>query len=193
MFSYLHFFTYAHRSNPQPHQLEAFKMSEGMKMRVGWLLITGMILATIIGALAACWAYLHTAYAYRGSTWPGWPIFGRLQRWLNYSRDTNVRSLIWMGIGTAMGMFFLLMRRFFLWWQLHPAGYVIGGTWSLNLLWFSIFLSWLAKWIILKFGGLKTHRKASNFFIGLVLGEFIMASFWGLLGTLLGQPMYRFI
>lgn len=193
MFSYLHFFTYAHRSNPQPHQLEAFKIAERMKIKVGWLLITGMILAIIIGSFAACWAYLHTAYKFWGSTWPGWPIFNRLQRWLNYSRSTNVRSLIWMGVGVSMGSVFLIMRRFFFWWPFHAAGYVIGGTWSLNLLWFSIFLSWLVKWIILKFGGLKMHRKATSFFIGLVLGQFVMASFWGLLGSILSRRMYHFI
>ncbi|MBC8232219.1 hypothetical protein H8E77_21955 [bacterium] len=193
MFSYLHFFTYAHRSNPQPHQLEAFKIAERMRIKVGWLLITGMILATITGALAACWAYLHTAYKFWGSTWPGWPIFNRLQSWLNFSRPANFHSITWMGVGVLMGSWFLIMRRFYIWWPFHPAGYVIGGTWSLNLLWFSIFLSWLAKLIILKFGGLKMHRQASGFFIGLVLGQFTMASIWGLMGSILGRYMYHFI
>lgn len=193
MFSYLHFFTYAHRSNPQPHELEAFKIADRMRIKVGWLLITGMILATITGAFAACWAYLHTAYKFWGSTWPGWPIFNRLQSWLNFSRPTNFRSITWMGVGVLMGSWFLIMRRFYIWWPFHPAGYVIGGTWSLNLLWFSVFLSWLAKWIILKFGGLKMHRQASAFFIGLVLGQFTMASVWGLLGSILGRYMYHFI
>ncbi|MFQ6044434.1 MAG: DUF6785 family protein, partial [Candidatus Poribacteria bacterium] len=68
MFSYLHFFTYAHRSNPQPHELEAFKIADRMRIKVGWLLFTGMILATVTGAFAACWAYLHTAYKFWGST-----------------------------------------------------------------------------------------------------------------------------
>jgi len=193
MFSYLHFFTYAHRSNPQPHQLEAFKIADRMKIKVGWLLITGMILAAITGAFAACWAYLHTAYKFWGSTWPGWPIFNRLQSWLNFSRPTDFRSITWMVVGILMGSWFLIMRRFYLWWPFHPAGYVIGGTWSLNLLWFSVFLSWLAKWIILKFGGLKMHRQATGFFIGLVLGQFTMASVWGLLGSILGRYMYHFI
>jgi hypothetical protein len=193
MFAYLHFLTYAHRSNPQPHQLEAFKIAEKMRFRMDKLLILGMVLAIFIGSLAACWAYLHTAYRFWGSTWDGWNTFDKLQRWLTYPRFTDIRSLILIGIGGFMGVFLILMRRIFIWWPFHAVGYVVGGTWSLNLLWFSIFLSWLAKWTILKFGGLRLYRKASAFFMGLVLGQFVMASFWGLLGTILGRHMYRFI
>jgi hypothetical protein len=193
LFSYLHFFTYAHRSNPQPHELEAFRLADRMNLSINRLLIVGILIATVVGSIGACWAYLHTAYHYRGGTWPGWPIFNRLQNWLNYSRDTDFRSLIFMGVGFGIGMGFLIARRLFIWWPFHPAGYVIGGTWSLNLLWFSIFVSWVAKFIILRVGGLKLHRQASAFFIGLVLGEFVMASFWGVIGAVLGQPTYRFI
>ncbi len=193
LFAYLHFLTYAHRSNPQPHQLEAFKIADKLEFRIDKQLIVAMVLAIVVGSLAACWAYLHTAYKFWGSTWDGWPMFNKLQNWLTYSRSTDVRSLLWMGVGACMGGFFILMRRIFIWWPFHAAGYVVGGTWSLNLLWFSIFVSWLIKWIILKFGGLKLHRKAMAFFMGLVLGQFIMTSFWGLLGTILGRYMYRFI
>ncbi len=193
LFSYLHFFTYAHRSNPQPHQLEAFRLADRMNLSINRKLIMGILVATVVGSIAACWAYLHTAYHYRGSTWPGWPIFNRLQNWLNYSRGTDFKSLIFMSVGMGIGLGFLIARRLFIWWPFHPAGYVIGGTWSLNLLWFSIFVSWVAKLIILRFGGLKLHRQASAFFIGLVLGEFVTASFWGFVGAILGQSTYRFI
>ncbi|MCD6505337.1 hypothetical protein J7M22_01810 [Candidatus Poribacteria bacterium] len=193
MFGYLHFLSYAHRSNPQPHQLEAFKIAERAKLKMDRLLILGIILAIVVGSLSACWAYLHTAYRFWGSTWDGWPNFNKIQRWLSYSRGPNVRSMIWMGFGLLMGFFLITMRRLFIWWPFHAAGYVVGGTWSLNLLWFSIFISWLIKWVILKFGGLRMHRKASDFFIGLVLGQFVMASFWGLLGSIMGRYMYRFI
>ena len=73
LFSYLHFFTYAHRSNPQPHQLEAFRLADRMNLSINGMLIVGILIATVVGAIAACWAYLHTAYQYQGSTWPGWP------------------------------------------------------------------------------------------------------------------------
>lgn len=63
----------------------------------------------------------------------------------------------------------------------------------MNVFWFSIFFSFLIKWIILRFGGLNTHRKAIPFFLGLILGEFIVGSIWSLIGITIDKPMYRFL
>jgi len=49
------------------------------------------------------------------------------------------------------------------------------------------------KKLILKFGGLRAHRRARPLFVGLVLGEFMMGSIWSWLGIVLEQPMYRFL
>jgi hypothetical protein len=64
------------------------------------------------------------------------------------------------------------MRARFLWWPFHPAGYLVAGSFGLFRLWFPIFLSWLLKVLILRYGGLRGYRLALPFFIGLVLGEF---------------------
>jgi hypothetical protein len=37
------------------------------------------------------------------------------------------------------------------------------------------------------------YRKATPFFLGVVLGEFIIGSIWNLLGVALQRPMYRFL
>ena len=37
------------------------------------------------------------------------------------------------------------------------------------------------------------HRKAVPFFLGIVLGEFVIGSFWSLLAVILDKPMYRFL
>ena len=57
---------------------------------------------------------------------------------------------------------------------------------------YSIFLSWLAKWLILRHGGLKAYRQAVPFFIGLILGEFIAGGLWSIIGIVFEMPVYRF-
>ena len=47
LFSYLHFFTYAHRSNPQPHQLEAFRLADRMNLSINGMLIVSILIATV--------------------------------------------------------------------------------------------------------------------------------------------------
>ena len=63
----------------------------------------------------------------------------------------------------------------------------------MNPLWFSIFVGWLLKWIILRYGGLRAHRKAIPFFIGLVLGEFAAGTFWSVVGSVAGWHMFKFL
>ena len=63
LFSFLNFLTYAQRSNPQPHQLESFKLADRMNLNMNRLLIAGILIA-VIGAIGGCWAYLHTTYRY---------------------------------------------------------------------------------------------------------------------------------
>ena len=54
LFSFLHFLTYAQRSNPQPHQLEAFKLADRMNLNMNRALITGILIAAVVGAVGGC-------------------------------------------------------------------------------------------------------------------------------------------
>ena len=40
----------------------------------------------------------------------------------------------------------LMMHRYFLWWPLHPIGYILGSSVPMPTLWFPLFLSFLLKW-----------------------------------------------
>jgi hypothetical protein len=81
--------------------------------------------------------------------------------------------------------------RFF-WWPFHPAGYAITTSWGMNIIWSCLFFSWLIKSVILKYGGLKIHRQAIPFFLGLILGEFTVGSLWTIIGIVFGVQTYGF-
>ena len=87
----------------------------------------------------------------------------------------------------------MAMRMRFVWWPFHPAGFAISSSWSMNVLWFSIFISTVVKWVILRQGGLVLHRRAIPFFLGLILGEFVVGSIWSIIGCIVNRPMYRFL
>ena len=74
------------------------------------------------------------------------------------------------------------MRLRFAWWPLHPIGYLMLYTYPGTHLWLSIFLGWLAKNLILRFGGPKLYTDAKPFFLGLIVGESAAAAFWLVLG-----------
>jgi hypothetical protein len=64
------------------------------------------------------------------------------------------------------------------WWPFLPVGYVASYGAFLANAWFSVFLAWLAKVLIVKFGGGRLFEQAKPFFLGLILGETLAAAFW---------------
>ncbi len=77
------------------------------------------------------------------------------------------------------------MRLRFAWWPLHPIGFLMLYTYPGTHLWLSILIGWLAKNLILSFGGTKMYTAAKPFFLGLIVGESAAAGFWLAMGILL--------
>ena len=182
-----------YRNHPQPHQLEGFKMAELMKIKSNSIFIA-TIPAIVMGSFGSFLLYLIMTYRMPGAhgIFVGREAFTRLEGWLNSPVGTDYPGLGFMGMGFAWAHTLMLLRTRFLGWPLHPLGYALSGSWSMNLIWFPLFLSWLIKWIVLKYGGLKAYRQGVPFFLGLVLGEFVMGSIWMVIGLLGNSQTYAF-
>jgi len=88
---------------------------------------------------------------------------------------------------TAVGVVLVLgcswMRLRFPRWPLHPAVFLVWGQpWVADYA-PSFLTAWLAKGLIMKYGGREAHEKAKGFFIGLVAGELVAALVWGVVGA----------
>jgi hypothetical protein len=191
-FSYLYFLNRAHRSHAMPHQLEGFKLAEGAKIPLRRFVVL-MMVASGLGAISSFWAFLTLDYWDGGSSWQGRESFGRLESWLSYTAPPDLPAMGFAGFGLGLTLLLAAMRMRFLWWNLHPVGYAISGSWAINPMVGSIFVGWLLKWLILRYGGIRWHRTAIPFFLGVVLGEFLLGTFWSLFGIIVDQPMYRFL
>lgn len=199
MFSYYWFFNRSYTCHPMPHQLEGFKLAErtGMDSR---RLASAMMIAVAFSIPVAFWAYLHMFYKEGAASGLGWHALGNgnhtfgnnLQYWLNNLSLTDSIHVAFMGGGMAFTFFLMVMRTRFLWWNLHPIAYPLARDYNMNRMWFAIFISWAVKIMLLKYGGLKLYRKAVPFFIGLILGEFMIGGGWSIIGMTLGIPVYVF-
>ena len=199
MFSMFWFINRAYRSHPMPHQLEGFKLAE----RTGTSnkrLVIAMMLAVGLGALSGFWALIDRAYRLGMEVRvpsPSLTAFGRepyvrLQNWLVTLTGTDYPRTIFTATGFMFTLLLMATRMRFFWWPFHPAGYAITTSWGMNIIWSCLFISWLIKLIILKYGGLKVHRQAIPFFLGLILGEFTAGSLWTIIGITFGIQTYGF-
>ena len=188
--SFFWFLTRAHYSDVMPHQLEGFKLADraGMNNR---RVLAAMLIATVFGTVAAFWAILHLSYRY-GSVWDGGSSFRRLAVWLSYPTSPDMVGLGFFAYGLLFGIFLMAMRIRFIWWPFHPAGYAVSSTYQMRDYWSLFLLAWCIKWLVLKMGGLRAHRQAVPFFLGLILGEFTVGGLWAMLGIIFRTPMANF-
>jgi hypothetical protein len=151
-----------------------------------------MLAATLLGIVTSFLAFLTFSYQGGASLWFANESFRRLEGWLTNSAQPDLPAVGFVIFGFIGTILLSLLRMRFLWWNLHPVGYAISGSWAINPMIGSIFIGWLLKWVVLKYGGIRWHRSAIPLFLGVVLGEFLGGTFWSLLGIVLRQPMYRF-
>jgi len=188
MLSLLFWFNRDHRCHPMPHQLEGFEIARRTRIQSGSLVVPIMVV-TALSSLTAFWAYLHIFYKLGSGGSFAWEPFNRLQRWIALSRPVDYPALAFTGFSSLFTLFIMFMRRRFLWWPFHPVGYLLSGTWSVDNIWMPLFISWLIKLLLTKYGGIKAYRRAVPFFAGLILGQFIIGGLWSILGTAFNIPI----
>lgn len=199
MFSMFWFINRAYRSHPMPHQLEGFKIIERTNMTMHRI-IFALMFATVLGSLAGFWALIDRGYQLGMETRaasPSLTAFGiepyrRLTGWLQTPSDTLIPESSFMGLGILQTTILMLFRMRFVWWPFHPAGFAISTSWGMNVTWGCLFMSWLIKLIILKYGGPVKYRMIAPLFLGLILGEFTIGSTWTIIGIIAGVPTYGF-
>ena len=195
----LSFFFWLNRVNtahPMPNQLEAFHI--GRQARIdSRKLLAAMLIGLAVGIPVTFITYLGLSYDFGGygarhTLVPMSHTFHALQTRLIYLTDVDYAAMLAMGTGLGFTLFLIAMKLRFFWWPFHPIGYVIGtGRWGdMSFYWFPVLVSWAIKAVVLRHGGLQAYRKAIPFFAGLILGDYVGGSIWGVIGVALKIPTY---
>ena len=103
-------------------------------------------------------------------------IFRQLENWLTYPQGTDSIAVAFMGGGVGIAGLLMVLRTRFIWWPLHPLGYAMANSWGMYNLWSCVLVTWAAKLIILRYGGIHSYRRAIPFFLGMALGDCITGS-----------------
>jgi len=174
----------SYRAHPMPHQLEALKLAHQTRFNATQLLWV-LAIAIMVGAFSAAWGHLHLSYHVgleNARSWYARAAFNRLAGWLHNPNDTNIGGMVYTAGGFIFAISLLLLRWRFIQFPLHPVGYVVSSWWTFTGLWFPLLISWTVKRILLSTGGVRLYRRAIPFFIGLVIGDVIVASVISILG-----------
>ncbi|HLH79742.1 MAG TPA: DUF6785 family protein [Chthonomonas sp.] len=195
VFSLYFWFNRAYRSHPMPHQLEGFKLAEQTHSRYrSWYF--AMLFLGIFGVFVAFWNMLGLMYHYGAEAKSvltfGPEPYNNLTSWLNTPTRGKFGELMSIFVGCGIAFFLQWMRVRFPWWPFHPLAFAVTSSWEINLVWGPLFLAWIFKGLILRYGGRGAFQKALPFFIGLMLGQFVVGSLWNIYGIARGLPTYQF-
>ena len=172
--------TRTHRQFPILTQVDALRMGRRTRMSLRGL-APAILLASGVGIVAAFWAMLHVTYQvgfdsarFNG---PAMWAFGRepmaqLMQDILTPMKRDAGSIGAYIFGAGFTVFLGLMRARFLWWPFHPIGYMAASSYGAYRMWAPVFVTWVIKGMLLRYGGLRAYRRALPFFLGLILGEF---------------------
>lgn len=200
IFSLLYFQNRMHRGLLMPQQAECLKAAgeSGLRIRT---MVGALAAAGVIGVFSAFWAIMHLAYGrhYAAAYHPGAPGSGfsqaalnQLMNWINNPVGSNWLSIMGVVIGAVVALGLAKLAVMYYGFPFHPAGYALGMSFGVDYIWLPIMISWLAKVLILKYAGLRGYRAAIPFFVGLVVGEFVIGGAWSFVRGVLGVQTYTF-
>ena len=172
------------------NSLKLAELIPGPKRRLFW----AMVVALLCSLAGATWIILTLCYEHGGinlhpffMTHQAVRTFRDMARPLLNPTPPDGRGWMFTGVGGLVEGVLMWGQHRFYWWRLHPLGYVISVGWLTGQIWFSVFVSWWLKLIIMKYGGARLFARAKPFFLGLILGEATAGGFWLVVDWILGE------
>ncbi len=179
-----------------PNQSDAYKMADALgasKRKLTWALVVAIVLGVAISfAIALMIWYQYGAGAKTDSwrTYMGRQPFDQLRDALMTPVKTDVPGTMAAGAGFAITTALLLLRAQFTWWVFHPVGYAIANTPTMNQIWLPFFVAWIAKIVVLRYGGIRLYRQSLPFFFGIIVGDFLAGGLTTAIGCFTGISAY---
>ena len=183
------------RESLMPSLLHARKITHKMLSRR--MIVGGISITLVAGMVVSLLSMLLLCYK-----------FGVRELQLDWANRTtvavyeNIYSLIespvrpghWVMVfcvaGALVMLILVICYHWFYWWPIHPIGYLTAYSSAMRILWFSFFLGWLCNALCIRYGGVVLFKRLRYFFIGLIIGDFLMGGIWALIG-LFGEASFQ--
>lgn len=108
------------------------------------------------------WSYQDLVATQTTATGPDWP------------------GITAIGAGALVTLVLTALRIRFLWFPLHPVGYLAANSWGMHVNWLPFFLGWLMNVLTTRYGGLAVYRRLLPVFLGLIVGDMLHEGLWGI-------------
>jgi hypothetical protein len=188
------------RSLLLPGFLHSFKLARdyGINARALWFLILLCILISLgmTFFMRVSLGYLHGGLQLQNK----WATGGGAQLPMativpltDGKQEVSWTNIVWLLSGGTLTYGLIWARAHFLWFPLHPLGILMSLSYPMSRLWFSIFLGWGCKVLIMRFGGIESYRRMIPVCLGLILGEVVMILVWLIIDGWQGRTAHQLL
>ena len=198
--SWFWWFNRAYRSIPIAYQLDGLKIAQRSQTPYR-VMSVAIAVASVTAVISGFWFYLHLGYLkgaevgmaghVRGFGLEAWQR--HFETWTLAPAKPNLPATFAIGWGMVVAYALYILKLNVPWWPLHPLGFAVSTSYSIGTLWLPLMIAWAAKIITVRTGGLRAYRTVLDFFLGLLLGDFIVGCLWPLYGLIRGVPTYSFM
>jgi hypothetical protein len=116
-------------------------------------------------------------------------VYDNIQTLIEFQTQTGHWVMVFAIAGAVVMLALVLCYHRFHWWPIHPIGYLVAYSSAMRILWLSFFIGWLCNVLCMRYGGIIFFRKIRYFFVGLIVGDFLMGGIWAVVG-LFGDASY---
>ncbi len=180
--------TFDLRCLPMPHQLDAVKFARAVGLPLRQILgaiAIGSLLAAPFAFVSVVKLLYHLGAAAKADAWRifmGRQPFNQLEGYLRQPLTPDWREVAAIGVGFAFTVGLTVLRAHLLTLPLHPFGYAIANTETMNKTWLPFMIAWAVKAFVLRYFGASAYRALIPFFVGLILGDFLHGGLWTVVG-----------
>ncbi|MBW3622218.1 MAG: hypothetical protein KY468_02280 [Armatimonadetes bacterium] len=182
------------RAHPMPVALESLKAASVLRVEQRRMM-SALLLATVFTLL--CGFAIYPALMYRHGAalaaelnWTGWAVYGSLASWVQSPKKPDPMGMGFFAGGGGFAVLLMFLRTRIVGFPFHPMGYALGVGGTVDRWWMALLVCSVVKGCIIRYTGMKGYRQAIPFFMGLVIGQYVVSCIWAIIAMIVNEPMY---
>jgi hypothetical protein len=132
--------------------------------------------------LALCYKYGIRELQLDWATRTTLSVYDNVQTLIETPVEVGHWVMVFSIVGAVVMLALVVCYHWFFWWPIHPIGYLTAYSSAMRILWFSFFVGWMCNALCMRYGGVVLFKKLRFFFIGLIVGDFLMGGLWAVYG-----------
>lgn len=182
-----YWFDRTYETIPMGHHMEAFVFADRLRQSrraMFWVVLGTTLVAVVIGMVTLLQIFYDrgaaSARVSQDSTWLAGYAWSRYAEWTASPKAFEAAPILRGAVSAAIVLLLSYARTLWIGFPLHPIGYLFTVSFALEWgMWNIVFVTWLVKWLIVRYGGLRAYRRSVSFFLGLALGDAVAHFVWG--------------